>query len=60
METFIATLVIFGAVMAAMAVGVIFSNRRLSGSCGGTGDDCECELAKRKVCSKFREEGAAS
>jgi hypothetical protein len=27
--------VVFGAVIAAMAVGVIFSNRRIQGSCGG-------------------------
>ena len=60
MQTFLATLVFFGLAMAAMAVGVIFSNRRLQGSCGGTGDDCECELAKRKVCSRFKEHEAPS
>lgn len=31
----IAAFAAFGLVMAAMAVGVIFSNRRLQGSCGG-------------------------
>lgn len=39
---------IFAGFMAALAVGVIFSDRRLKGSCGGLnnvmGDDCDyCE-----------------
>tara|TARA_Y100000588_G_scaffold327596_1_gene362691 strand:+ start:380 stop:589 length:210 start_codon:yes stop_codon:yes gene_type:complete len=42
--------VVFGVVMVGMAVGVIFSNRRIKGSCGGLNamqDDfgrpmCEC------------------
>jgi len=33
--TFLFTGIAFAAVMAAMAVGVIFSNRRIKGSCGG-------------------------
>jgi len=36
--------------MAAMAVGVIFSNRQLAGSCGGTGLDCVCEKKDRGEC----------
>jgi hypothetical protein len=47
METLIPvllTIVIFAILMAGMAVGVIFSNRELKGSCGGSGaDDCFCE-----------------
>jgi len=50
MQTLIATLTFFGIIMAAMAVGVIFSNRQLKGSCGGTGQNCDCALAKRKAC----------
>lgn len=33
--TLIAAFVAFGLVMVAMAVGVIFSDRRIKGSCGG-------------------------
>ena len=50
MATFLVTLTIFAMAMAAMAVGVIFSNRRLHGSCGGSSDDCVCEIEKRRAC----------
>lgn len=50
MQTFIITAAFFALVMAAMAVGVIFSNRSLRGSCGGTGQGCECTPAKRRRC----------
>lgn len=36
--------------MAGMAVGVIFSNRRLAGSCGGADADCVCEKKERGEC----------
>jgi hypothetical protein len=51
MQTFLATALIFGLAMAAMAVGVIFSNRELKGSCGGTGRACECNEQARKDCA---------
>ena len=35
MEQYVAALLVFGLVIAGMAVGVIFSNRRIKGSCGG-------------------------
>lgn len=34
-ETIIASIVVMGALIAAMAVGVIFSNKPIKGSCGG-------------------------
>ena len=37
MSELLAAFLIFGLVMAAMAVGVIFSNRTIKGSCGGLG-----------------------
>ena len=50
MTTFLLAITLMGFAMAAMAVGVIFSNRRLHGSCGGSGDDCVCEIEKRRAC----------
>ena len=44
MEAFIITMVFMGTIMAAMAIGVIFSGKALKGSCGGVGGaDCLCE-----------------
>ena len=59
METFLATLLLFAAVMLAMGVGVAFSGRRLRGSCGGVGRDCSCDEAARAECSLARERGGA-
>ena len=45
MQYFILTLIFIGIMILAMSVGVIFSNKRLKGSCGGLsavmGEDCE-------------------
>ena len=35
LDTFLPALVVFLLVVVGMAVGVIFSNRRITGSCGG-------------------------
>lgn len=58
MQTFLATALLFGLAMAAMAVGVIFSDRRLKGSCGGTGQDCTCSAEARRDCALAGESGA--
>ncbi len=50
MQTILAAIAVFALAMAGMAVGVIFSNRRLQGSCGGTGRDCTCDPATRDDC----------
>jgi hypothetical protein len=58
MQTFLATALIFGIAMAAMAVGVIFSNRTLKGSCGGTGLNCSCSEEARRECALAGEHGS--
>jgi hypothetical protein len=58
MQVFLLTALIFGLVMAAMAVGVIFSGRTLRGSCGGTGLDCTCSDEARRDCALAAEHGS--
>lgn len=48
MQTVLASIALIGIVMAAMAVGVIFSNRRLRGSCGR---ECPCTEETRRDCA---------
>ena len=58
MQTFLATLILFLLIAAGMAVGVIFSNRSLRGSCGGTGKDCSCSAKEQKECPYKKEHEA--
>ena len=59
MATYLATLLLFVAVMLAMAIGVLATGRRLKGSCGGTGRDCSCDDAARKECALAKQHGAS-
>ncbi len=52
MTTFLLTLAAFGILVLAMAVGVIFTGKRLSGSCGGTGAGCTCSPTKQRECKE--------
>ncbi|MBL4743800.1 MAG: (Na+)-NQR maturation NqrM [Cycloclasticus sp.] len=56
MNIFLVTFVVFMLVVAVMAVGVIFSNRKVKGSCGGInnvdGLEGECTLCSNKKCEK--------
>lgn len=62
MQTFLATALVFGLAMVAMAVGVIFSDRRLKGSCGATGQECHCTEEVRRDCAlaEHAKSGSAS
>ena len=55
MATLLLTTAFFAIAMLAMAVGVIISNRKLAGSCGGTGKDCVCEIEKRRTCHALKQ-----
>ncbi len=59
METFLATLVVFGIVVLAMSLGAILQGRRLRGSCGGTGKDCECSPLAARECKLRKAREAA-
>lgn len=56
MNTFLVTFLVFILFVAAMAVGVIFSNRKIKGSCGGLnnvdGLEGDCLLCSNKTCEK--------
>lgn len=64
MSTLLAAFLAFSLVMVAMAVGVIFSNRTIKGSCGGLGAIsakiglplCECGGDPEKCKKKGEEE----
>lgn len=59
MEVVLLTIGIFAALMGGMAVGVIFSNKPLKGSCGGIGTSCACEEAGTPGACKIEESGDA-
>ena len=60
MQTFLAAFLLFGTVMAAMAIGVMIHGRRLKGSCGGPGGDCPCDDAAQESCELKRRKDAAA
>ena len=51
------TIGIVAALMGGMAVGVIFSNKPLKGSCGGIGGSCACEEAGTPGACKVEDAG---
>lgn len=55
MATFLATLAIFALVVLAMALGAIAQGKKLKGSCGGAGKECECSPLAARTCRLRRE-----
>jgi len=43
LKTLLVTILVVGAAMAFMAIGLLFSGRSLRGSCGGNPEDCACK-----------------
>lgn len=56
MEIVLLTIGIVAVLMGGMAVGVIFSNKPLKGSCGGVGTSCACEEAGTPGACKVEDE----
>ncbi len=57
MQIILLTIGIVATLMGGMAVGVIFSNKPLRGSCGGVGSSCACEEAGTPGACKTEGEG---
>lgn len=60
MYVILLTIGVFALAMTGLSLGVLLSNRRLRGSCGGSGEDCVCEIEKRRAChaaKKFKRSG---
>ena len=58
MATLLATRLLCGLLMTAMAVGVMFQGKALKGSCGGTGTGCPCTEDEKRACAAKRREAA--
>jgi hypothetical protein len=54
LTTFLATLVVFGFAVVAMAIGVVVQGKRLQGSCGGSERDCACSALEARRCARRR------
>tara|TARA_B100001029_G_C15035567_1_gene439895 strand:+ start:385 stop:567 length:183 start_codon:yes stop_codon:yes gene_type:complete len=50
MMTIFLTFIVLGIALIIMAIGVIFSNKELKGSCGGKDLDCTCSTIQQKLC----------
>ena len=50
MASFLASLVVFLLVFLVMSLGVLIQGRRLRGSCGGSGEACQCSPLAARHC----------
>ena len=59
MDTVIGTLIVFGVVVAGMALGVMFTGRELKGSCGGQPNSaCPCSDSEKRACHERARDAA--
>ena len=59
MTTILVTALFVGALMFAMAIGVMVQGKALKGSCGGTGTGCPCTDREKRACAARRQQEAA-
>ena len=59
MEVVLGTVAVFGVVVLAMSLGVMFSGRSLKGSCGGSPNaSCPCSDEEKRACADRAREAA--
>ena len=58
MTTILVTALFIGALMSAMAIGVVLQGKALKGSCGGVGTGCPCTESEKRACAARRREAA--
>ena len=51
-ESLVATLIVFGVVALAMAIGPLLGGAPLRGSCGGPSAACPCSDAEKRRCER--------
>lgn len=51
MMTVLITFVVIIIAIFIMAIGLIFNNKELKGSCGGISEDCNCNAIEKKLCN---------
>ena len=45
------TIIILFIILLVMAIGSLFFNKELKGSCGGLTSSCDCGAIQKKICS---------
>lgn len=51
MLPYLLAIIILFSILVLMAVGSLFFNKELKGSCGGANTSCDCTAVQKKMCS---------